>query len=83
MNGQEIGDGDFAAVISEVDTAAKKLLSPDNAISDQEEFESPSEFEILTAAGMLYFKLQKCDIVILEVGLGGEFDSTNVIEAKD
>ncbi len=83
VNGQEIGDEDFAAVISEVDTAAKKLLSPDNAISDQEEFESPSEFEILTAAGMLYFKQQKCDIVILEVGLGGEFDSTNVIEDKE
>ena len=47
------------------------------------DWESPSEFEILTAAGLLWFKEKKCDIVILEVGLGGEFDSTNVIEDKE
>ena len=50
---------------------------------DKETWESPSEFEILTAAGILWFKEKKCDIVILEVGLGGEFDSTNAIEKKE
>ena len=39
-----------------------------------------TEFEILTAAGFLYFKEKACDIVILETGLGGRLDSTNVIE---
>lgn len=39
----------------------------------------PSRFEILTAIGMLYFLKSACDIVILEVGMGGELDSTNVI----
>jgi len=39
----------------------------------------PTEFEIVTAIGFLYFALKKCDIVVLEVGLGGRFDSTNVI----
>ena len=40
----------------------------------------PSEFELINCAGMLYFKEQKCDVVVLEVGMGGEFDSTNVIK---
>ncbi len=40
----------------------------------------PSEFEFGTVLAFLYFKEQKCDLVILETGLGGAFDSTNVIE---
>lgn len=43
--------------------------------------EPPSEFEAVTAIGFLYFLEQKCDIVVLEVGMGGEADSTNVIPA--
>ena len=40
----------------------------------------PTEFELITALGMLYFAQQRCDIVVLEVGLGGALDSTNVID---
>ena len=40
----------------------------------------PTEFELITALAMTYFAEQKCDIVVLEVGLGGELDSTNVID---
>ena len=40
----------------------------------------PSEFELITCAAMLYYREQKCDVVVLEVGMGGEFDSTNVID---
>ena len=40
----------------------------------------PSEFEFGTVLAFLYFKEQRCDLVILETGLGGTFDSTNVIE---
>lgn len=83
VNGQEITDDEFADVISKVDAAVKKLQEIEDCKNASESFESPSEFEILTAAGMLYFKQQKCDIVILEVGLGGEYDSTNVIEDKE
>ena len=43
----------------------------------------PSQFEIITAIGMLYFVREKCDIVVLEVGLGGMYDSTNVIDAPE
>lgn len=42
--------------------------------------ESPTEFEIVTAIAFCYFKEQACDFVVLEVGLGGSGDSTNVIE---
>ena len=40
----------------------------------------PSEFEFGTVLAFLYFKEQKCELVILETGLGGTFDSTNVVE---
>lgn len=41
---------------------------------------TPIEFEFITCLAMLYFYEQKCDVVVLEVGLGGRFDSTNVID---
>lgn len=40
----------------------------------------PIEFEAVTAAALLYFAEQNCDVVVLEVGLGGRFDATNVIK---
>lgn len=43
----------------------------------------PSQFELVTAIAMLYFLEQRCDIVVLEVGMGGELDSTNVIGAPE
>lgn len=41
--------------------------------------EKPSEFELITCVAMEYFFEEACDIVVLEVGMGGEWDSTNVI----
>ncbi|HEY5584988.1 MAG TPA: folylpolyglutamate synthase/dihydrofolate synthase family protein [Ruminiclostridium sp.] len=43
----------------------------------------PTEFEIITAVAFEYFYRNSCDIVVLEVGLGGRFDSTNVIEQPE
>lgn len=43
----------------------------------------PTEFELVTAIALSYFKRMDCDIVILEVGLGGELDSTNVIDVPE
>lgn len=43
----------------------------------------PSQFELITTIGMLYFAQMKCDVVVLEVGLGGMYDSTNVIESPE
>lgn len=45
--------------------------------------DSATEFELMTALGMLYFLEAACDIVVLEVGLGGRLDSTNVIPAPE
>jgi dihydrofolate synthase/folylpolyglutamate synthase len=44
-------------------------------------YNHPTEFEIDTAIAMLYFKEKACDVVVLEVGLGGRLDSTNVISS--
>ncbi len=41
--------------------------------------DKPTEFELITAIGLEYFKRQNCDIVILEAGMGGRLDSTNII----
>ena len=63
-------------------------MIPDEAICELTEqikpfadsiFEQPTEFEMVTALGFEYFAQQHCDIVICEVGMGGEFDATNVI----
>lgn len=43
----------------------------------------PSEFEILTAMAILYFLEQEVDVVVLETGLGGRLDATNVIKTPD
>lgn len=40
----------------------------------------PTEFELITAVGFEIFRRKHCDVVVLEVGLGGRYDSTNVIE---
>ncbi len=45
--------------------------------------DSPTEFELITVLALEYFRRKGCDIVILEVGMGGALDSTNVIEAPE
>ena len=42
--------------------------------------DTPTEFELITAIGLLYFAAMDCDVVVLETGMGGRLDSTNVIE---
>lgn len=56
----------------------------DAALRVQQECnEHPTEFELITAAALWYFAQEHCDIVVLEVGLGGRLDSTNVISTPD
>lgn len=43
--------------------------------------DAPTEFELITAIGLVYFKNMGCDIVVLETGMGGRLDSTNVIRS--
>ncbi len=72
FNGNMIDKYDLADCIEKVKTAIEVL----NETGIQ-----PTEFEALTAAAFVYFEMKKCDFVVLEVGLGGRLDSTNVIEA--
>ena len=71
INGNDISDDELAGIITVIESHVDVME------------ETPTEFEILTAAGMLWFAQNECDIVVLEVGLGGEFDSTNVISNKE
>lgn len=45
--------------------------------------DSPTEFELITAIAFVYFMWQGCDVVVLEAGLGGRLDSTNVIDSAE
>ncbi|MCL2125633.1 MAG: bifunctional folylpolyglutamate synthase/dihydrofolate synthase [Oscillospiraceae bacterium] len=45
--------------------------------------DAPTEFELITALAMMYFLQKECDVVVLEVGMGGELDSTNVIDVPE
>ena len=71
VDGEQIPDETLVRLVEQVRPAA-------DAMTDV-----PTEFEIITALGMLYFAQERCDIVVLEVGLGGTLDSTNVIEAPE
>ena len=56
------------------------LIKP---LTDEMTEDRPTEFETITAVGMEFFKRHECDIVSLEVGLGGLLDSTNVIDVPE
>lgn len=71
INGQHISDEDLAEVTSYV-----KPLAAAQA-------DHPTEFELVSCIGFEYFKRKGCDIVVLEVGMGGALDSTNVIQVPE
>lgn len=71
INGAEISDADFAQEISLMRQICDTL--------QEEGKPHPTLFEILTGAAFHYFYTQQVDILILEVGLGGKFDATNVV----
>lgn len=58
------------------DTLQQLLLQVQNAICPDEE--TPTQFEVITAAAWLYFAKSRVDIAVIEVGLGGRLDATNV-----
>ena len=71
VNGEEIDDKSLITLTNTVRRAAAQMR------------EMPTGFEIMTAIAFLYFVQERCDIVSLEVGLGGRIDSTNVIPAPE
>jgi dihydrofolate synthase/folylpolyglutamate synthase len=70
INGAPIAEDEFADI-------ADELMPIADAMSDK-----PTQFEFMTAMAFLYFMRQKIDIAVIEVGLGGRFDATNVIDPR-
>ena len=68
-DGQDIPDDDFARVV--------KLLADVEPLLQQ----TPSRFELLTAAAFVHFAEQAADVAVVEVGLLGRFDATNVVDS--
>ncbi len=71
INNQNIDKEKLAIIISQIKDNIKEMLKSG--------YNHPTEFEIITAAAFQYFYDEKCDYVVLEVGMGGRFDATNVI----
>jgi len=75
VNGAPISDEDLAKIIGEVQVACEAVLAKTG--------ETPTPFEIWTASAFLYFARQRCTFVVLETGLGGRYDATNVIDENE
>lgn len=71
FNGEMIEEDELAISVSTVRKAIETL---------EKKGIQPTEFEAITATAFCYFKKKKCDFVVLEVGLGGRLDSTNIID---
>lgn len=73
INGDPISDADFIRLADQVKAMEKRLL---------ETYDQLSFFELLTLIALLYFKEQEVDLVLLEVGIGGLLDTTNVVTGE-
>ena len=71
VNGQLIPDDELIEITEYVKPLADTMA------------ETPTEFELITAIAFEFFKRRKCDIIVLEVGLGGLLDATNVISTPE
>jgi len=74
IDGNAIADDDFAGIHDLVDRTAERL------VGENELPWHPSFFEMLTAIAFEYFAREKVEIAVLEVGMGGRLDATNVVE---
>jgi len=71
INGQEIGESELGRLADFVKEKVEVMLEKGE--------NHPTEFEIVTAIAFQFFLENSCDVVVLEVGLGGRHDSTNII----
>ena len=76
VNGQEISDDDFARLHGEVDGAAERSVEQGKLPW------LPSFFEMMTAIAFEHFGREQVEIAVLEVGMGGRLDATNVVEPR-
>ena len=73
INGEPISDDDFISLAEQVKTMEQRLLETHDQLSF---------FELLTLIALLYFKEQEVDLVLLEVGIGGLLDTTNIVTGE-
>ncbi len=73
INGEPISDEDFIRLADQVKAMEQRLLETHDQLSF---------FELLTLIALLYFKEQEVDLVLLEVGIGGLLDTTNVVTGE-
>lgn len=71
MDCNEISEADFAEYVGRVKAEADKMAG--------DGFDHPTRFEVLTALAYLYFYEKNCDFAVMEVGMGGRADATNII----
>jgi dihydrofolate synthase / folylpolyglutamate synthase len=74
INGEQISDDDFARLHGEVDRVADRLVAQADLPWH------PSFFEMMTAIAFAHFARERVEIAVLEVGMGGRLDATNVVE---
>ncbi len=72
IDGEDIEESDLARLTGKVKAKVDLMVERGS--------NHPTEFEIVTAVALLHYFEKSCDIVVLEVGLGGRFDSTNIID---
>jgi dihydrofolate synthase/folylpolyglutamate synthase len=77
INGRKITDSELTALVNRIYAPVEKMAKIHTTGSGQDQ---PTFFEIFTAMAFLYFVDKKVDIAVVETGLGGRLDSTNVIE---
>ncbi len=73
IDGVDISQNELDEILTDVEKSAKEV--------EKEKGAMPTQFEIWTAAAFIYFAKNDCDIVVLETGLGGRLDATNIIKA--
>lgn len=71
INNENIPKDDLVHIITEVSKAIDEVIALG--------YQNPTQFEIITCAAFLYYHMKKVDYAVIEVGLGGRLDSTNVI----
>ena len=75
VNRRNIGHERLARLVTEVAGVSERHVAAGGLPN--------TEFELVTAMALLYFAEEECDVVVLEVGLGGRLDATNVIDAPE
>jgi dihydrofolate synthase / folylpolyglutamate synthase len=76
IDGEEISDDSFAELQGKIDRVAEKL------VEKSELPWHPSFFEMMTAIAFEYFARERVELAVLEVGMGGRLDATNVVEPR-